>query len=156
MVKKTNFSQWKLMKMELPNYQLCPACLRYPILKLISCNRHPILKLISWSFVTNLVADGSACETLHTRESSTTAEHEINRCSINDSFIDNRRLGCWLFLWKPSSSQSDVWAIEKLLVNNTQMKLVEDYKIQICIVYISDFLHVNWQCFRRVGIRDKL
>jgi len=41
-------------------------------------------------------------------------------------------------------------------VKNTQMKLVEDYKIQICIVYISDFLHINRRCFRRVGIRDKL
>lgn len=103
--------------------------------------------------MTNLVAGGSASESLHTGEPSKTAKHEIGCGGAYDSFIGNRRLGRWLFLCKPRFSQSDVWQVEQLFVNSSPTKLlVEDFRIQLRSVYICYFLHVDMHCFRRVYI----
>ena len=53
-------------------------------------------------------ADGTPCQSLHTRRSSTKTKHEVYCGCTNDTFVFNRGLGCWFFLWKSSSSPSHV------------------------------------------------
>lgn len=78
-----------------------------------------ILKLISCFFATYkeyhvsvlAITDGAACQSLHSRESSNSAKHEIDSGRSNDTVVVYRGLGCRRLLWKPRPHKSDVWKI---------------------------------------------
>lgn len=59
-------------------------------------------------------ADGSACQSVYTRKSSTTTEYEVHSGCPHDSLVVNRGLGCWFFLWKSCSCQPYVRTIERM------------------------------------------
>lgn len=60
-----------------------------------------------------LVADGTASQGMHAWESSLTSKYEVYCGCLNDSFIINRGLGCWVLLWKSSSCQFNVRKIDR-------------------------------------------
>ena len=65
-------------------------------------------------FVTVLVADGSACQSMHTCESSITADYEVYCSCPDDANICYWRLGYRLLVWKTKSLQYSSGKVESV------------------------------------------